>query len=186
MFWSSIHLQKERAMNTKSKVRIALGILVALVLSEAPGEAAWWVPVLSCDNGSARVEVDLGERRNVQIVIANSAIRNYLNSTGIRDFSPYYGDFIGAFMQNGIFQSSQFNGFRRAGFSDTCYGGFAATVNVSREGAGLKVVGYQEATEGCCFEMDSGGTCTLKAGDVQFKELGNWYFQLCEELPIPK
>jgi hypothetical protein len=156
--------------------------VMAISLTSNSAHAEWWQTVLTCDNGAARVEVDLGERRNVRLVITNADIRKYLSSTRINDL--YSSEEIRGRVNNGIFHSSQFRGFTREGVSATCYGGYAATVFIYRDGNGLRVSGRQEGAAGCCYEMDSGGLCTNKGSDVPQAELGNWYFRDCSEQSI--
>jgi hypothetical protein len=160
--------------------------LLFLTLGFGSAQAAWWVPVLTCDNGKARVEVDLGERRNVQIVITDPNIRDHFTKSGVRDFYGFGGgDSVGGRVNEGIFYSSQFRGFVRQGASPTCHSGFAATFKVDRVGNGLTVVANQEAAEGCCWESDSYGTCYKKGADIPFREMANWYFRSCQEVAIP-
>ncbi len=158
-------------------------LLVSFVfLQMTSAQAAWWVPVLKCDNGAARVEVDLGERRNLQLVIEDERVRKHLVSLTV---NPSYVRVISGETHNGIFRSSDFRGFMLKGVSPTCHSGYAPTIKVYRERSGLKVALNQEAAEGCCWESDSAGHCTRKSADVPYKYLGDWYFQYCEELPIP-
>lgn len=149
-------------------------LLLTVLLFSKVSLAAWWVPVLQCDNGAARIEVDLGERRNVQLVVEDENIRRYLTGRVL------YGR-----LNNGLFKSSDFQGFTQQGGSYTCHSGSAPTFKVYREGRGLKVSSHQEAAEGCCWESDSIGRCMSKGSDVPYKYLGDWYFQDCRELQIP-
>jgi hypothetical protein len=154
-------------------------VLIVVGLGQAlTAHAEWWQTALVCDGGAARVEVDLGERRNVQLIITNQDVLKYLASTGLG------ASVIRGHVDNGIFSSSQFQGFRNQGFSATCYSGYAPTVVVYRTNGGLVVKGYREGAEGCCWEMDSAGHCTSQGSGVTPGELGNWYFRECHEQAI--
>jgi hypothetical protein len=170
--------------NMKNNVVLVLLSLGAW-LGSGSANAAWWAPVMTCDNGAATIQVDLGERRGVKIVIADQNIKSYLARIGVSDFdASSYGanDTIQAYVDQGIFNSSQFSGFTRKGVSDLGSGGYAATVKVYREGKGLKLKANQEYGE-YCWEQDSGGDChDLRT--VPYRELGDWYFQNCNEIPI--
>jgi hypothetical protein len=156
--------------------------LLSLMIFQTEANAAWWASALQCDNGAARVEVDLGERRDVQLVVEDPQIRRHLERLTV---NPNYSRVIVGRTNNGIFRSSDFRGFLRQGGSPTCHSGYAPTIKVYREGRGLKITVHQEAAEGCCWERDSAGHCTNKSADVPYKYLGDWYLQSCEEVQIP-
>ena len=151
-------------------------------------QAAWWVPILACDHGAARIEVDLGERRKVRIVITNKDVREYLYKSGVTFFSPHFrnGEAIGTELKEGIFNSSDFRGFNRKGVSPTCHSGFAPSIKVYREGNGLKLVAIQEYGSPCCYETNSStGHCYEWGPEIPKLELANWYFRSCEEISLP-
>lgn len=158
-------------------------LIFALMNSQA--HAAWWQTALVCDGGAARVEVDLSERRNIQLVITDARIRDYLNRSGIVDFGGYGNrDYVAGTVTEGIYSSGQFRGFTRKGFGSSCHSGYAPTVRVYRENGGLKISGYSEPVAPCCWEMDSAGHCTNESGGRPGAVLGNWFFRECKEVQI--
>jgi hypothetical protein len=170
---------------------LTLGVLGSV----SSARAAWWAPILSCDNGSAVIDIDLGERRNTQLIIRDAKIISYFNQSGVAltgtSWLVWDGRLhnltnnanetvIPAQMYSGVFQANQFRGFS----SPLSYNG--RQFNVYRSGNGLKVEvivpGYGA---GCGGDFDSGGGCNNPYDGQPEQNLANWYFQNCQELATP-
>ncbi len=149
----------------------------ATVGEDSP-EVVSWNKVLTCDNGAAVLDVDGGERRNLQFVIRDQRIIGYfanevrVSTRGIVDRS---GEIILRGRQNqGVFGAGDFRAMD--GGVDN------ASVSVRREGQGVKVVFYQSIAWSRC-DGDVSPSTGMCSGQTQsgttYNELANWYFHDC-------
>jgi hypothetical protein len=158
--------------------------------------------LFSCDGGAAYVDVNVTERRFLQLVVKDPAILGYLHRsravslpfgateasfrgyTGVvfyQDFGPKLKSGNG-FNGRGVFQPSEFSHFI-AEYID--FQVSTPLVNVYREGNGLRVVW------GAIEELDCARSVFIRGGDgapdrnecqvrhSRFVERANWYFQSC-------
>lgn len=172
----------------------AINTLVMLFFSTSSVQAAWWMPILTCDNGAATVDIDLGERRNTQLVIRNSQIISHFNSARVdlTGTSWFVWDghlhnltnngnetVVPGEMNQGVFQPNQFRGFT----SPVSYGG--RQFRVYRVGSGLKIEAFVPGHgRSCDGDWNSGGGCNNPIEVESEKKLADWYFQNCQELQI--
>jgi len=139
-----------------------------------------WSTVLTCDNGAAVLDVDAGERRNLQFVIRDQRIVGYFASevrVSTRGIVERSGEIILRGRQDsGVWNSSDFRSLN--GGVDN------ASVSVRREGQGVKVVFYQSMEWSLCAggEEPSPSTGMCPGETVRgttYNELANWYFRDC-------
>lgn len=176
------------------------GILSILIFFATLGtlssaQAAWWAPILSCDNGAAVIDIDLGERRNTQLVIRNSQIISYFNQAGaeLTGVSWLVWDgrlhnltntaeetVIPGQMDSGIFQADQFRGFT----SPLSYNGRLFFIRRDGNSLSLEVVAPGHSAY-CPDDWDSGNRCDNPVPGEPSRKIANWYFQNCQELNTP-
>jgi hypothetical protein len=149
---------------------------------DASGKAdgTFWLKVYTCNNGAAVLDVNANERRDLQFVIRDQRAIGWLASQvrvstqGI--ISPSGEIIIPGRQSNGVFSKSDFRSLD---------GGVPyVSVNVRREGNGIKAVFYQQIGWSRCADggepSPSTGTCN---GDTvsgsTYNELANWYFDSC-------
>ncbi len=179
----------------KRRVITSLFSLSLLCALSANAQAAWWKPALVCDDGAAVVSIDLGERRNVQLVIRNADIIRYFNeSRSLTGTSWLVWDgrlhnltnnanvtMVPGELRKGVFASNQFRGFTSpVSYADRRF-------YVYREGRGLKVTIVVPAHWGYCNGgFDSGGGCMDPVPPRPEREVANWYFRECKEIDLPR
>ncbi|MBX3234455.1 MAG: hypothetical protein KIT84_11600 [Labilithrix sp.] len=163
-----------------------------------------WQPLLRCNDGAAVLDVNGGERRNLQLVIKKKEIIDYLNRVGA--VSSAYGatevilsGWTGRvnwvegrgprldaqpYGSPGVFKAGDFQ--EMIADHNTYEGGYGRFVRVAREGAGIKVQFGSIEKRGCAqFESyyvgDGFGTVTSCVSDYsELVEKANWYFDSCE------
>ncbi|MGZ3694891.1 MAG: hypothetical protein ACXWQO_11990 [Bdellovibrionota bacterium] len=153
---------------------VALAIFATQFVPAA--HAAWMKPILVCDNGAATVSVDLGERRNVNLVVNNQRIAEYFANNGGLSSSMRIENgqiVVGAGLNSGIFDSSQFRGFESAAAN-------APAVQVYREGSSLRLRLVSLAHKECIDYRPNDYYCA-ETRDVPEQERANWLFRSCEE-----
>lgn len=158
-----------------------------------------WKQVLVCDQGSAWVDVDLNNRRHLQLVIRNRAANDHLDSMmasaglmyvsggswerGYEGFQDY--DYNGIGTDAGKMQ--KFGGSRTAVSLDrgyTRYGlSFEEHLSFRQDGSGLKVEFTRTNIEQCRQYSGRFGTC----GDsgtfhIDNEYRGNWFFKDCHKV----
>jgi hypothetical protein len=149
------------------------------VASDSP-ELVAWNKVLTCDGGAAALDVDTGERRNLQFVIRDQRIVGFfanqvrVSTRGI--IAPSGEIILHGRQNNGVWSGSDFR--TMDGWVDN------ASIRVSREGGGVKVVFYQQINWSKCSggaeQSPSTGMCPggTESGST-YNELANWYFRDC-------
>jgi hypothetical protein len=177
-----------------------LNVLTILILSSILDDARAenYQNLLSCDNGAAVVDVDISERKNVQLVIREPAIVRFLYGKGIWDASharrncrsennQLICDPPAEIIIRGINRTEQ--GHQQGVFSvnDFAIGdagsglGSRPTLRFFRDGHGLKVAGYGFIDSRCeGFISPSTGQCMGRVIPGYEFEIANWYFQNCE------
>jgi hypothetical protein len=155
-----------------------LGIIALLATIAAPVQAAWWKPILVCDGGAAVVDLDLGERRNVQLVINNKQIVEYFALNRGMQSSMNFSNgkiIVSAGLNQGIQYSGQFHGFDSNAAN-------APAVQVSRDEFGLKVrlvsLAHKE-----CIDWRANDFYCAETRDVPEVQYADWYFRSCAEQP---
>ncbi|MDZ4662027.1 MAG: hypothetical protein SGJ18_10465 [Pseudomonadota bacterium] len=175
--------------------------------------AAWaenYQTALVCDDGAAVVDVDLSERKNIQLVIRNPKIVQFLYESGIFDRSlvPLNCKQQGNQLKcdppseiiirgrNHIVKGSQqdpgnlpgypfyLGVFNKEQISSVDAGdglGSRPTLRFQRDGKGLRVAGYG-FRQGHCegFVSPSTGGCQGRVVPGFEFEIANWYFQSCQ------
>jgi hypothetical protein len=171
-----------------------------------PGTTPTWDRLMTCDNGAAELDVNDGERRNMQFVIRDQNIIRYLNQIGAIQsaygateaiFSGWTGhvdwnDSLGPRLWNGaqpygapgVFNAGDFSEF----IADHNYyeGGFGHFVRVARENGGIKLQIGSIEKRGCAHEEtyyvgDGFGYQTSCTADYsEYVEKANWYVQSCQ------
>ena len=167
-----------------------LSAVTVVLTSSLPGyaHAKWWQKVMVCGTTSAIqqeawVDVDLGERNQFQLVIANQDIVSHL---GRYLGHPDGGVYARGVADAPVYHASRFGGFRDLGVSTYAHGGSRPTVYMYREGKGLRVVVFMEAFQEYCFEQNSYGECVgERMPSRPGRELANWYFADCAEQAVP-
>jgi hypothetical protein len=125
---------------------IVVMFAVALASAEARAES-YWKPAVICNDskgGEMVIDADLANRYNVQLVIHNREIIDYL-TRGIA-YAPYgyvrHGETtatVAGSVKNPIFHGGQFRGFELQGIIGNAWGTWAAGTNVYRSGSDLVV-----------------------------------------------
>ncbi len=187
--------------------------ILALTLVSLFQFAAWaqnYQTALVCDGGAAVVDVDLNERKNLQLVIRHPGIVQFLYQKGIYDQShvrqnctqqggrihcdPPREIIIRG--QNRILRGSQHDPGNLPGYPfilgvfskdqiasvDAGSGlGSRPTLRFQRQGRGLKVAGFG-FNQGHCdgFISPSTGQCQGRVVPGFEFEIGNWFFQSCQ------
>jgi hypothetical protein len=146
--------------------------------SSASALTGSWQQTLSCNGGAAVLDVDSGERRNLQFVIRDRAAIGYLATNvrvSTRGILAPSGEIILQGWQNeGVWDPSGFHGFE--GGVDN------ASVSVRRESGGVKVTFHQDIAWSRCDGnvSPSTGMCDGPvASGVTYNELANWFFNDC-------
>lgn len=153
---------------------------------EAGGKAdgVTWSKILTCENGSVVVDVDVNERRNVQVVVrhwdainhlrAMATANNWASSTILEPNSK--GEVILRGTSNrGVFHPSDFESMTR----DTNY---APVYTARREWGGLKValLGVHRLSQPSCRWVDENqGNWVCE--EYGFGEFADWWFSGCSE-----
>jgi hypothetical protein len=150
--------------------------------SEAAYSSGTWTKVATCNGGAAVLDVDTGDRRNVQLVIRDRAAVDYLQSRSASPMVNARHEIVvqsGEPVMHGIFKASDFGA---DDFWSYRVPDFYNAAIVQRAGAGIKVTiakrfnpvceGGQWGYQGGCW-----GGHTIRA-QVQ-EELANWYFDDC-------
>jgi hypothetical protein len=151
--------------------------------SEAAYSSGTWQRLVTCNGGAAVLDVDTGERRQLQLDIRDANAVNYLTGQIGMQLGPLNRGngrelIVGGWSNNGAFSRGDFHAFSAP----------MATVGaayVYREGKGIRVK----------FEHDDGiqgGFCTDNLGGFEggclggwaggtrvSHELANWYFDSC-------
>ena len=129
--------------------------------------AAPFEKILECDGGAAVVDVDARERRNLQLVIRDTGIIEYLNDVGA--IRANFGDeeaIIRGFSQTGgVFSADQFQSFEQ----------LSSRVFVYREGGGLKLTFQRQRRDTGIWWCD--GHYTYETG-------GTYPGQRCDGLAV--
>jgi hypothetical protein len=171
-----------------------------------PGTAPTWDKLLTCDSGAAELDVNDGERRNMQFVIRDQNIIKYLNDAGAIQsaygateaiFSGWTGSVdwnnsLGPRLANGaqpyggpgVFSAGDFSEF----IADHNYyeGGFGHFVRVARDSGGIKLQIGSIEKRGCAqsetsYVGDGFGYVTNCVADYsEYVEKANWFFQSCQ------
>jgi hypothetical protein len=137
-----------------------------------------WQQTLTCDGGAAVLDVDNGERRNLQFVIRDRAAIGYLATNvrvSTRGIIAPSGEIILQGRQgDGVWDAAGFHGFE--GGVDN------ASVTVRRESEGVKVIFHQDIAWSRCDGnvSPSTGMCDGPVvNGVTYNELANWFFRDC-------
>ena len=150
--------------------------------STAAYSAGPWQKLITCNGGAAVLDVDSAERRNVQFVIRDRAVVDYLQS---KSDSPMVNASHEIVMQaseeivHGLFKASDFGAddfwaYRVPDFYNAAI--------VQRSGRGIKVTiakSFEPICEGGYWGYQGGcnGGSSIRAHVVE--ELANWYFDDC-------
>jgi len=139
---------------------------------------AGWQKLLTCDDGSAVVDVNTSERRSVQLVIRDKHAVNYLGSSGA---FPSYGRgeiVVSGWQESGVFQPQDFRGFS-ASFTSAN----DKTTYVWRDGVGLRIEieasGTRMGTCGGQCEDPLSSSCEGRCNESYRYEVANWHFRSC-------
>ena len=142
-----------------------------------------WQKLLTCNGGAAVLDVDSGERRNVQLVIRDRNIVDYLQSkspdSSMVNASHEIVMQASEELIHGLFKASDFGA---DDFWTYRYPDFLDAAVIQRDGNGIKVTiakrfdpicenGYWGYQGGC-----NGGSAIRAHVD---EELANWYFDDC-------
>jgi hypothetical protein len=140
-----------------------------------------WLKVLTCDGGAAVLDVASQERRQLQFVIRDSNIVNYLASATAlpRDMLVNSaGEIIlHAWVNNGVFARSDFQSMsvsRLSAYDDALH----VDPHVYRDWGGVKALFTMEQADTFSGTCDGGGTtCT----PTHWRPAGtpNWFFNSC-------
>jgi hypothetical protein len=161
-----------------------------------------WEPILTCDNGAATIDVNTQERRNLQIVIKDKGIIDYLNRTGAVqskfgaqeviasgntgwvDWKNSYGPRIGSQSGDGVFKPADFKELiAEHNYYDASFGRLA---RVAREGKGVVLQYGSFEKRGCAKEVPycpgdgfpCSNSCVIDYSE--FVEQANWHFRDCK------
>lgn len=147
--------------------------------SKADGSG--WLKVLTCDGGAAVLDVANQERRQLQFVIRDHGIVDYLAgaTSAPRDsLVNGAGEIIfSAWVDNGVFARSDFQAMsapRISAYDDALH----VDPRVYRDSGGVKVLLTMEQADGFSGTCDGGGTtCT----PTHWRPAGstNWWFRSC-------
>jgi hypothetical protein len=155
--------------------------------------AGQWHPILTCDNGESVVDVNIYERRNLQLVIRAPKIIKYLNEAGVVqsksgsweivlggwtghvDFNRQYGPKVYGqpYGSRGVFAPDDLKEFI-ANFNIYENKPF---VRIVREGKGLKVQFAEIKVQGCAVYSKPENSCLEYY--TEFVQRADWYFQSC-------
>jgi hypothetical protein len=164
-----------------------------------------WKPLLVCDSGAASLDVNADERRNLQFVIRNRDIIDYLNRagavhsqygateviasgwTGSMDWKNEYGPRLGNYQPyggNGVFSARDFSEM----IADHNYysGPFGPFIRVARDGRGIIIQYGSIEKRGCAKETTycpgDGFPCSTycEIDYTEYVEKANWRFRDCK------
>ncbi len=146
--------------------------------SEEPLYSAW-SPLLVCNGGAAVLDVNAAERKQLQFVIRDGNVINYVTGAIHQQMRLNRGNgreiIATGFSANGAFSAGDFRSFYEEA-SD-----YTSRIDVAREGRGVRVrFSLHRREGGFCTDWCSDFCCGGYAGahDV-FDELANWYFDDC-------
>ncbi|OQW46983.1 MAG: hypothetical protein A4S09_16190 [Proteobacteria bacterium SG_bin7] len=149
-----------------------------LLVSAFENSAHAWEKILTCDGGSAVVDVNTSERRNVQLVIRDQHVVNYLRPTGAFNTNNNGEIIVSGWQSQGIFQPRDFHGF-----SNSFTSAHDKTIYVWRDGAGLKIKveasGTRVGTCGGQCEDPTSSSCEGRCNETYKYEVANWIFRYC-------
>ena len=144
-----------------------------------------WQSMVNCNKGAAILDVDTGERRNVQFVIRDQAAVGYISGTAGSKMHIDRGNgneiVVPGWSSNGIFNAGDYRGSER---TDT---GYRTRLRAWREGQGIKVVFEKEngRSERQCVQyendIDGSSYCAQwrEGSTGYYGEVANWYFDRC-------
>jgi hypothetical protein len=164
-------------------------ILAAALFMAIPTHAAYWKPAVSCSDtkgGEMVVDVDAADRRQVQLVVHNKEIIDYLTHVPygfhVSDVQYFDGGKTAAFpgrQGNPVFQGGDFHGFENKGSIGGGVGWYVGD-NIYRNGDTVvfeTVNNYWQE----CPGHDQDGVCL--PGPVHPREIvRNWIFTGCRNL----
>ena len=178
MTWCA--LIESRDIDPMKKMCIGLLMLVGSAAVAAP-----WEKVLTCDNGAAVIDVDTAERRNLQLVIRDTAVLKHLHERhafrlefGTRELA------LGGRQEHGVFHPRDFQ-YLNGKFG---YIYDERLIFVTREATGVKLkigkrIAVYENCTGSCREnplsMQCESACSVPTRHYE-QELASWTFQRCD------
>lgn len=141
-----------------------------------------WQQLLGCNDGAAVLDVDTGERRNVQFVIRDKNVVDYLQSKGISPMVNAKHEIViqpNEQLKHGLFSPSDFGA---DDFWSYRVPDFVYAAIVQREGKGIKVTlakQFEPICDGGSWGYQGGciGGHTIRARVIE--EAANWYFDDC-------
>ncbi len=156
-----------------------------LAQSKADGET--WLKVLDCDGGAAVVDVNDWERRELQVVIRDPNIVNYLaTATQLKFGTTVAGNIVNAKgemilrarVDRGVFTPWDFSSMSPStihAFDDR----LLVTPRVFVDGPGLRITMSAAIADGFQGECDGGTTSCVPS---HYRDGGtfDWYFQSCD------
>jgi hypothetical protein len=136
-----------------------------------------WQPIMSCDGGSAVVDVNTYERRMLQLVIKNEDIYKYISSN-----NELYGSaiifsvlkkeiIVPAEVSRGVFSPEDFQGFQANAY-------MRPAIRVYRVGSGIKVQAVDLAHWICTNYRENDYYCA-DGYWTEDREVASWHFQTC-------
>jgi hypothetical protein len=157
--------------------------------------------LFSCDGGASYVDVNVEERRYLQLVIRDPRILGFLQQTGAASL-PFgateatYQGFTGVTLKEnsgpkldrnpyggpGVFAAQDFVHFIAGYLRGVFLGGEDPLVNIYREGNGLTVVWGTIVSEECVWHSYNPDTQTSSCGRYRtwFKKRADWHFLSCD------
>ncbi len=150
--------------------------------SEAAFSYGAWQKLLVCAGGGAVLDVDNGERRNVQLVIRDRGAVDYLQSKAVSPMVNAKHEIViqaSEQLKHGLFSPGDFG---QDDFWTHRVPDFAYAAIVQKDGRGIKVTiarQYQPLCEGGQWGYQGGcwGGHTIRARVIE--EVANWYFDDC-------
>lgn len=169
--------------------------------SEIKDSSSKWQKILSCDNERVWVDVDVNERRNLQLVIRNREAIRYFDSIMAKAGSIYWAGgseqgFAGG-QERGIFGSDELIGanyvshyYSYDGTAMPLERGYSAyatsydeTITFKQENGGLKVEFVRSNINQCHHYYGRYGKCDEQGTFfIESQYRGNWFFGNCRRL----
>jgi hypothetical protein len=150
--------------------------------SEAAYSSGVWQKLMTCNGGAAVLDVDTGDRRNVELVIRDRNVVDYLQSKAPNQMVNAKHEIVirsGEPMMHGLFSPRDFG---QDDFWSYRVPDFWNAAIVQKDGRGIKVTiakRFEPICEGGQWGYQGGcwGGHTIRARVIE--ELANWYFDDC-------